>query len=87
MDHFAGEQTKALNMQCDAGIAMSLRPVNITWMTETEDYLQIVGFDLVGTLSHPDRGTSDNNLRVTLIAYSVGNEPLKITHSHISPRR
>ena len=64
---------------------MSVKPANINWITEVEDPLQIAAFDLVGTLSHPERGTYGNSLRVTLVAAIDGAEPLKIVHTHISP--
>ena len=83
----SGMDAQALRAQCEAGIKMAVQPVNINWMTETEDSLQIVGFDLVGTLTHPERGTYNNNLRVTLVANAEGTGPLKIMHSHISPLR
>ena len=83
----AGMDAQALRTQCEAGIEMAVEPVNVNWMTEAENNLQIVGFDLVGTLTHPEHGTYSNSLRVTLVANAEGTGPLKIMHSHISPLR
>lgn len=80
-----GFNAEALRKQCDAGFRMSVQPASVTWTSQPQDRTQIVSFDLLGTLSHPERGTNSNNLRVTLVASLGDDETLKIRHSHISP--
>ena len=82
-----GFNAEALRKQCGAGFKMSVQPASVTWASQPQDRTQSASFDLIGTLSHPERGTNSNNLRVTLVAIRGLDGTLKIRHSHLSPMR